>query len=88
MKHCTPTPWIVDECEDANGNDTIRKADGSPNGGIEGDPIATVYDPGAAEHICRCVNNHDEMVALLKECREDAEERWMADKITALLAKL
>jgi len=63
-KH-TPTPWVVDECEDADGNDTIRKADGTPNGAIEGAPIATVYDPHGADFIVKAVNHHDELVAYL-----------------------
>lgn len=35
---------IVDECEDANGQHTIRIADGSLNGDTERSCIATVYD--------------------------------------------
>lgn len=35
--------WTVDECEDANGNLTIRPSDGSRNGNTERQPIATVY---------------------------------------------
>lgn len=44
-------PWVVDECPDANGHFTIRIADGSPNGDIEQQPIATVYDSDIADII-------------------------------------
>lgn len=43
----TPGPWTVDECEDALGNLTIRRADGTPNGDTEHDIIATVYGDDA-----------------------------------------
>lgn len=39
----TPGPWQADECEDANGFTTIREGDGTPNGALHTDPIATVY---------------------------------------------
>jgi hypothetical protein len=65
LKRTTPGPWVVDECEDAYGNDTIRKADGSPNGGLEGDPIATVYDPYGADLIVHMRNTYEELVAVL-----------------------
>lgn len=43
--------WIVDECPDADGNFTIRIADGSPNGNTDEQPIATVYLLEIAETI-------------------------------------
>lgn len=52
----TPTPWTVDECGDANGNTTIRLADGSANGDTDARPIATVYCPANAARIVACVN--------------------------------
>jgi len=39
----TPGPWTVDECPDANGNLTIRQADGGPNGNTEYGPIGCAY---------------------------------------------
>jgi hypothetical protein len=43
--------WIVDECPDAGGFQTIRIADGSKNGNINEEPIATVYSPNNARLI-------------------------------------
>ena len=43
MTQHTPGPWTVDDCPDADGYDTIRLADGTPNGDIEAQPIATAY---------------------------------------------
>lgn len=43
--------WAVDECPDANGNWTIRIADGTPNGNTDENPIATVYGLALAERI-------------------------------------
>lgn len=43
--------WVVDECEDASGNYTIRLDDGTPNGNTEEPPIATVYNSVMAEFI-------------------------------------
>jgi len=35
--------WIMDNNPDANGYLTIREDDGTPNGNIEAEPIATVF---------------------------------------------
>lgn len=43
--------WIVDECPAADGNWTIRVADGTPNGNVEVEPVATVYGLALAERI-------------------------------------
>lgn len=48
--------WVVDECPDANGNWTIRVTDGTRNGNIEMDPIATVYGLALAERIVHTHN--------------------------------
>ena len=45
--------WIVDECEDANGFSTIRWDDGTPNGDLDAQPIATVYEHRHAEIISK-----------------------------------
>ena len=42
---------IVDECLDADGNHTVRWADGSDNGDIDRQPVATVYDHDDAQGI-------------------------------------
>ena len=47
MTQHTPGPWTVDDCPDAYGRDTIRLADGTPNGNIEAQPIATAYSHSA-----------------------------------------
>jgi hypothetical protein len=53
-------PWIVDECPDANGNWTIRLANGTENGDTTSEPVATVYGLALAEHI---VSLHNESIA-------------------------
>ena len=68
MAEHSPTPWVVDEFDDDNGFQTIRIADGSPNGDTESQPVATAYGDANAEHIVRCVNLHDELI--------DFVERW------------
>lgn len=40
--------WVVDPIPDANGNWTVRIADGSPNGNTEENPVATFYDEKSA----------------------------------------
>lgn len=45
------TPWIVDECPDANGFSTVAIDDGSLNGSTEEQPVATVYDEANAQAI-------------------------------------
>lgn len=39
----TPGPYTTDECPEANGFTTIRRANGECNGDTEAQPIATVY---------------------------------------------
>lgn len=51
-------PVVVDECPDANGNWTIRLADGSSNGDISVPPVATVYDHDHALLIVRAINHY------------------------------
>ena len=40
--------WTADPITDAQGNITIRPYDGSPEGDIDAQPIATVYDTASA----------------------------------------
>ena len=46
-----PELIIVDLCSAANGESTIRWADGSENGDTERQPVATVYDHNDAQGI-------------------------------------
>jgi len=46
-----PELIVVDECPDAYGHATIRWADGTENGDLERQPIATVYDWDDAQAI-------------------------------------
>ncbi len=43
-KATKPELITVDECPDANGHATIRWDDGSENGDLERQPVATVYN--------------------------------------------
>lgn len=43
--------WVVDECQDANGYWTIRISDGTANGDMDKEPIATVYSEKVAKSI-------------------------------------
>lgn len=65
-KH-TQGQLTVDECSDAYGYHTIRQSDGTPNGNITEQPIATVYDESNASRLAFCWNNHDELVQALQE---------------------
>lgn len=58
------TSWVVDECYDAADNVTIRPADseGEPDTDVE--PIATVYEDGAANLIAAA----PDLLAALRLC--------------------
>ena len=47
----------VDECPDANGCWTLRPHDGTPNGDLIAQPIATVYDRLHALQIVEIINH-------------------------------
>ena len=49
--------YVVDECPDANGFWTIREADGTPNGNIMKQPIATAYTKSNADLIVTVLND-------------------------------
>lgn len=51
--------WTIDECADANGYFTIRSFDGTPNGDIHGQPIATVYTHANARLVVAEPESHD-----------------------------
>lgn len=56
--------WTVDECEDANGNLTIRPSNGSRNGNTERQPIATVYGSAPSANLMAAA---PAMLAALRE---------------------
>ncbi len=58
----TPAPWSKDEQGDANGNFTIRPDDGSTNGDIHAEVIATVY----TEEDARLIAAAPELLEVLK----------------------
>jgi len=57
MTRRTVSKWVVDSCPDANGYWTIRIDDGTENGSIDDEPIATVYCAYVAVEI---VDSHNE----------------------------
>jgi len=59
--------WTIDECPDANGFWTIRISDGTPNGDIDSQPIATVYTLEDAERIVQSMNQQGEMDSIERE---------------------
>ena len=69
----TPRPWIVDECADYRGFETIRVADGTPNGNTGMQPIATVYNEANAALIVKAVNAHEKLVAAFTAAVERME---------------
>ena len=46
----------IDECPDANGNWTMRFANGTANGDTTQEPIATFYQLDVAESVARACN--------------------------------
>lgn len=67
----TSTPWIDDECISMGGFVTIRRADGSPNGDTEEQPIATVYGQEDAAFIVRACNSFEALVEALRDIEKD-----------------
>ncbi len=61
--------WMVDEALDAHGFATIRRDNGTVNGDIEAQPIATVYDV-----------SHAKLIALAPQFREAAKDAIEAIK--------
>jgi hypothetical protein len=49
--------WVVDSCCDADGNWTVRVADGSEHGDTTMQPIATYYNRSLADAAVQ-VHNH------------------------------
>jgi hypothetical protein len=56
---------VADACPDANGNTTVRVADGTEHGDTARQPIATVYNSDIADEMVTAFNAHH---PLLTEC--------------------
>lgn len=67
-KH-TPGPWTADECTDHDGYRTIRPGDGTPNGDIHAEVIATVYEDADAQLIAAA----PELLEALRTLYRDVE---------------
>jgi hypothetical protein len=76
MSEHTPTPWAAVRCERADGR-YMRSIIGSlaiepnidPDGTFHdtGATVCTIYHEANAEHIVRCVNAHEELIAALEQ---------------------
>lgn len=66
MENIKYSSLIVDQCEDAQGNITIRKNDGSENGDTDSQPVATVYEPEYAKIIAAAPELLAEVIRLKK----------------------
>lgn len=84
------TSWQADDCPDAHGFTTIRRAlAGSPHGDTESQPIATVYDDRDVPLI---VEAHAMLEALRGIYADDDgdgyTDRENMDRISAILARI
>lgn len=73
--------WTIDECQDALGFDTLRLSDGSVNGDIYASPIATIYEPSAANLIAAA----PDLLATLKAIADESifnQQRFAEDDDT------
>jgi len=100
MNH-TPIPW---KAQPTRGRQVAIDRKWEIVAPIEGGEAVVVgehtgvdcFTEANAEHICRCVNMHEELVYLLADCREfilrfdeqDDEELDMSRRISATLDKL
>ena len=57
----------IDECPDANGNWTMRFADGTPNGNTEEEPLATFYNLETAKHFVAMNNGMGKLMQLQED---------------------
>ena len=67
-----PDLVVVDDALDANGNATLRWADGSDNGNTDVQPIATIYDYEVALLLADAINGRRKPQAL-KKAKKDAK---------------
>ncbi len=65
----TPGPWQVDDCRDAHGFTTIRRADRTPHGNLKEQPISTVFEDGDASLISAA----PDLLAALEDCLQSLE---------------
>jgi len=63
----------IDDYLDSQGYTTIRNHDGSPEGDIDSEPIATVYDARDARLIVQAVNEREGLLDALRGMVGDAE---------------
>jgi hypothetical protein len=71
MSKFTPGPWVIDACEDACGNLTVRRADGTEHGNTEQEPISTVYSPHDASLIAAAPDLLEALREINAEVTED-----------------
>ena len=65
--------WKIDECPDANGNWTLREADGTEHGDTE-TCIATVYGGVMEQELIEAAPRLAERVKLLREALEEGKQ--------------
>ena len=65
--------WKIDECQDANGNWTLREADGTEHGDTE-TCIATVYGGVMEQELIEAAPRLAEQVKLLREALEEGKQ--------------
>ena len=65
--------WKIDECPDANGNWTLREADGTEHGNTE-TCIATVYGGILEQELIEAAPLLKEQVKLLREALEEGKQ--------------
>ena len=65
--------WKIDECPDANGNWTLREADGTEHGDTE-TCIATVYGGVMEQELIEAAPRLAEQVKLLREALEEGKQ--------------
>ena len=77
------TPWVVDECLDARGFNTVRVADGTVNGDLGIEPIATVLRYDHADLIAAAPETAAERDRLRAE---NAELRVVTQELVTAIA--
>lgn len=79
----TPEPWQVDDCEDAQGNHTLRSWEDNCHGATDIPSIGTIPMEANAARIVACVNAcagiDPSAVPSLVDALEDLVETWADD---------
>lgn len=93
----TPGPWQVDDCRDAHGFTTIRRADRTPHGNLKEQPISTVFEDGDASLISAApdllaalenlLSEFKSRTALIESCDMDPDEESAMDAAEEAIAK-